>query len=68
MWQKLEQYAKRKVSYQWGDKCALINAFRRAFAFVSIGMLDPDLVILDEFQRFSDLLQGGEDEQVHVGQ
>ena len=63
MWQKLEQYAKRKVSYQWGDKCALINAFRRAFAFISIGMLDPDLVILDEFQRFSDLLQGGEDEQ-----
>ena len=62
-WQKLEQYAKGEVRYQWGDKCALINVLRRAFAFISIDMLDPDLVILDEFQRFSDLLQGGEDEQ-----
>ena len=62
-WQKLEKYAKGEVRYQWGDKCALINVLRRAFAFISIDMLDPDLVILDEFQRFSDLLQGGEDEQ-----
>ena len=62
-WQKLEQYAKGEVRYQWGDKCALINVLRRSFAFISIDMLDPDLVILDEFQRFSDLLQGGEDEQ-----
>ncbi len=48
----------------WREKSAVINIIRRAFATISIDMLDPDLVIMDEFQRFSDLLrEGGEDEQ-----
>jgi hypothetical protein len=34
----------------------LIADVRRALATVGIGLLDPDLVILDEFQRFKDLL------------
>lgn len=34
----------------------LIGDVRRALATVGIGLLDPDLVILDEFQRFADLL------------
>lgn len=35
----------------------LIGELRRAMAVVGIAALQPDLVILDEFQRFKDLLQ-----------
>ena len=41
----------------WNEKSEMINLFRRTFAAISIDMLDPDLVIMDEFQRFSDLLR-----------
>ncbi len=48
----------------WNEKSEIINIVRRAFATISIDMLDPDLVIMDEFQRFSDLLcKGNENEQ-----
>lgn len=40
-----------------------INKLRRIFAEISIDMLDPDLVIMDEFQRFNSLLEQGDDEQ-----
>ncbi|WP_282295173.1 helicase-related protein [Stenotrophomonas sp. PS02289] len=40
----------------------LISRLRRVLAEVCIELLNPDLIILDEFQRFSHLLQGeGED-------
>lgn len=51
------------VSYSWSRKSEVINKLRRDFAIISIDMLDPDLVIMDEFQRFSDLLGNGESEQ-----
>ena len=35
----------------------LIGEVRRVMAIVGIGALRPDLVVLDEFQRFKDLLQ-----------
>lgn len=38
-----------------GDR-ARIGRIRRDFALLSIERLDPDLVIMDEFQRFRDLL------------
>lgn len=41
----------------------MINKLRRIFARISIDMLDPDLVIMDEFQRFNSLLEQGDDEQ-----
>ena len=41
----------------WNEKSEMINLFRRTFARISIDMLNPDLVIMDEFQRFSDLLR-----------
>lgn len=41
----------------------IINMLRRIFAEISIDMLDPDLVIMDEFQRFNSLLEQGDDEQ-----
>ena len=33
-----------------------IGLLRQIFAQISIGLLDPDLVIMDEFQRFSSIL------------
>ena len=35
---------------------ALIGTFRRILATLGINMLKPDLIILDEFQRFKDLM------------
>lgn len=40
-----------------------INILRHAFAEISVGMLEPDLIIMDEFQRFSSLLEKSDDEQ-----
>lgn len=51
------------ISCTWSRKSEVINKLRRAFATISIDMLDPDLIIMDEFQRFSDLLGNGESEQ-----
>ena len=45
------------------QRSAIINTLRRIFAEISIDMLDPDLVVMDEFQRFNSLLEQGEDEQ-----
>ena len=39
-----------------GSRSEIIGAFRRALATVGIKMLKPDLIILDEFQRFKDLM------------
>ena len=35
----------------------IINKLRRIFADISLEMLQPDLIIMDEFQRFSSLLE-----------
>lgn len=40
----------------------LIGSVRRAMATVGITMLQPDLVVLDEFQRFKDLLDPGRED------
>lgn len=45
------------------QRADLINKLRRIFAGISIDMLDPDLVIMDEFQRFNSLLEQSDDEQ-----
>lgn len=41
----------------WGLRAELIGEVRRVMAIVGISALRPDLVVLDEFQRFKDLLQ-----------
>ena len=41
----------------------LINDLRRIFAQISLDKLAPDLVIMDEFQRFRDLITPSDDEQ-----
>jgi hypothetical protein len=41
----------------------MINKIRIAFAQVSLNQLEPDLVIMDEFQRFSGLLNTSSDSE-----
>lgn len=66
---KLSEELTDKVIYhalngcEYKERAEVINTLRRIFAEISIDMLDPDLVIMDEFQRFSSLLQQGDDEQ-----
>ena len=47
-------YAKRREA---------VNALRQIFARISLERLEPDLVIMDEFQRFKDLISDEESEQ-----
>lgn len=58
---KIIDYALK--GYENKERAEVINTLRRIFAEISIDMLDPDLVIMDEFQCFSSLLQHGDDEQ-----
>lgn len=44
-------------------KYAIISSFRRVFAEISLDKLQPDLVIMDEFQRFRNLISTDENEQ-----
>ncbi|MFB9732372.1 helicase-related protein [Ornithinimicrobium kibberense] len=48
------------------ERYRLIGRLRQALATVSVRHLRPDLVILDEFQRFSQLLTGDDDASVLV--
>lgn len=41
----------------------IINSLRRIFADISLSMLEPDLIIMDEFQRFSSLLDYNDDSE-----
>lgn len=58
---QLLNYAHNGCDYR--ERATIINTLRRIFAEISIDMLDPDLVIMDEFQRFNSLLEQGDDEQ-----
>lgn len=45
------------------DRCvAIVKGLRRAFSLASVEQMEPDLVIMDEFQRFSDLIRSGSSE------
>lgn len=58
---QLIEYAQKVCNNR--QRADIINKLRRIFAEISIDMLDPDLVIMDEFQRFNSLLEQGDDEQ-----
>ena len=45
------------------EQRVLINKLRRIFADISLSMLEPDLIIMDEFQRFSSLLDYKDDSE-----
>ena len=51
----------REGSYQTNNANSIINCIRRIFAKISLEKLNPDLVIMDEFQRFKYLLQSDPD-------
>lgn len=46
----------------WQQQKNLINRIRYWFAEISLDMLNPDLVIMDEFQRFKDLIEVDEND------
>lgn len=50
---------KEKVTY---SDNAVLQKLRRMFAEISVSMLQPDLVIMDEFQRFKSLIDLDSDE------
>ena len=64
--QTIIDYAKNGCEYT--QRAEVINKLRRIFAEISIDMLDPDLVIMDEFQRFNSLLTQNDDEQSMLAQ
>ena len=45
------------------DDTGYINRLRQIFAHLSLSMLEPDLIIMDEFQRFSSLLNYNDDSE-----
>lgn len=46
---------------EWRVRDALIGQLRSLLARMSVDMLEPDLIIMDEFQRFPELLHGNSD-------
>ena len=54
---KVENTGKLDGIISWQQQKDLINKIRYCFAQISLGMLNPDLVIMDEFQRFKDLIE-----------
>ena len=48
--------SKRKIPQDNPERLALVSELRLRLAEMSIDMLEPDLIILDEFQRFRNLL------------
>ena len=45
------------------DPTPIIAPIRRIFADISLSMLEPDLIVMDEFQRFSSLLDYNDDNE-----
>lgn len=56
-WDELPDNARLGSILTWQEQKDLINQIRYCFAEISLGMLNPDLVIMDEFQRFKDLIE-----------
>ena len=50
-------------SYSYDDQCRLISGLRMIYAEISVEMLHPDIVVMDEFQRFKSLLDESDNEQ-----
>lgn len=56
----------KRLSHFRHDHLEFLRALRHAMARAGISLLNPDLVILDEFQRFKDLLNPDEEHQSEV--
>ncbi len=55
---QLGRRAKQITDEEASERTAIVGALRGALAAKCIESLEPDLIILDEFQRFRDLLRG----------
>ena len=51
---------------QVSERVALINRLRKIFAEISLAKLEPDLVIMDEFQRFRELIAPEKDSEEKI--
>ncbi|SDY38670.1 Helicase conserved C-terminal domain-containing protein [Ruminococcaceae bacterium YAD3003] len=59
---KLNKKAKLEIVIDWETQREIINCIRLCFAKISLGMLDPDLIVMDEFQKFKDLIEFDEND------
>jgi hypothetical protein len=57
----LAERSRRPRSQDWNERFAIVGELRTVLARSCVRALEPDLVILDEFQRFRDLLDGDSD-------
>lgn len=63
--QHLKERKKGKIFQTYSDNY-VINRLRAMFARVSVSMLEPDLVIMDEFQRFKFLLASENESEIGI--
>ena len=62
---KAYQRSNARVSHEaWQERSAVVGELRNMLARTCVQMLEPDLIILDEFQRFKHLLNGKDDASV----
>ena len=61
----IERFLKTPEKYD-NLKGIIVNKLRKIFAGISIAMLQPDLVILDEFQRFNELIMDKRSEDMQL--
>ena len=62
---KLEYYSDGRRHFDTTELGTFVGRLRRALAEACIQLLTPDLIILDEFQRFTEIMHGhGEDAEL----
>lgn len=62
----LEHLSKREDKTSPYKDSVILNALRIMFARISTEMLEPDLVIMDEFQRFKFLLDSNQESEIGI--
>lgn len=62
----VEHLSKRESGTSPYKDVTILNALRVMFARISTGMLNPDLVIMDEFQRFKFLLDSDQESETGI--
>lgn len=53
---RIREHCTRRLHLQWTNNVPLIDELRQLLIEVSIDLMEPQLIILDEFQRFRELL------------
>ena len=60
---ELKELLTNPNSFSSDSQCRLISKLRMIYAEISVEMLQPDIVVMDEFQRFKSLLDESDNEQ-----